>query len=60
MEVEEARLKRKVLEAAILGLIHNFQEETGLTVERVDLSHYLSLFKKSNRTIAEVSVEVKL
>jgi hypothetical protein len=58
MTIEEARIKKRVAEAAILAAIRSL-EECGLTVETIYLAHRHEVSLR-HQTVANVQVECTL
>jgi NADH:ubiquinone oxidoreductase subunit E len=62
MDIETAIQERKNLEAAILTLLKDFQEQTGLLPTHVEIDHTksTSILGQSRLWIVGVTVDVKL
>lgn len=59
MDIQQAQKAKAELEKKIAELLKQFSEETGLTVEAVEVRQYEVLLGKQS-TLYEVSVEAKL
>lgn len=58
MTIEEMKAKKTALSSAIHSLVREFEEETQLIVESVDLSHGMRMAE--HPVLIEVKLEVKL
>ena len=60
MNADEARTLMLETEARILMLLQHFEQESGLTIERIDLDHYTSISDRRRRHVQKVLLEVVL
>lgn len=58
MTIDEMKTKKVALSSAIHGLIREFEDETELTVETVELHHGMRC--ATSPVLLEVKLEVKL
>ena len=58
MTIDEMKEKKTALSSAIHGLIREFEDETGLTVDTVSLCHGMRM--EEHPVLIDVKLEVKL